>query len=160
VGLGGGSNVGSAVALGVYAGGPTAVTIPADPFIPTATVNATVLLFVAHGVNASTLYIGSVGGALRELHLVPLSPLSSNVSVSLGGEFFSLKAETVRLTVKTEAGAVVSSQLLWKEGQTGHRQWNASLGQWKEIDRPTLVFEKVAIGDRMALVDTRKHRDS
>jgi len=91
---------------------------------------------------------------------VPLIPLSSNVSVSLGGEFFSLKAETVRLTVKTEAGAVVSSQLLWKEGQTGHRQWNASLGQWKEIDRPTLVFEKVAIGDRMALVDTRKHRDS
>ena len=142
VGLQGGeiSNSHTAV-LGVYAGGPAAVAIPQEPFLGTAE-NATMLLFVAHGVNATTVAVDGAA-SLRELHVVPLSPIVSNVSVTLHGSFFTLKDETVRLTVKSETGAIVSSKLLWKEAQTGSREWSAEILQWSAVERPTLIFNKV-----------------
>ena len=142
VGLGGGQTGGTVLSL--YAGAPNAVTIPSKPFIPAAATSATLLIFVAHGVNGTTVAIGSVGGHLHELHVVLLSPLSSGASVTLRGGFFSLKGENIRLTVKSEAGAVVSSSLLWAKAQTGPREWSASIGKWESIERPTLLFQKVA----------------
>ena len=70
-------------------------------------------------------------------HTAPLT------ATALHGSFFALKDETVRLTVKSETGAIVSSKLLWKEAQTGTREWSAEIMQWSAVERPTLIFNKV-----------------
>ena len=87
-----------------------------------------------------------------------LSPLESNANVVLGGHWWDLRGENVRLTVEDEddvgAGTIVGETMLWAEAQTGQRGWRGVLGEWAERKRapnstgtgptrPTLVFEKI-----------------
>ena len=121
---------------------------------------------MAQGVNTTTISLGAPaaamptvaggggGGTLRRLRLVPLSPLESNATIALGGAWWNLRNENVRLTVEVEAsaaggaGTVVSDKMLWPGPQTGQHEWSGALAGWAPgaaagLRRPTLVFEKV-----------------
>ena len=148
--------------LGLYvAASGRPIVLPADsaylPAPAAANATATVLLFLAQGVNATTISLGALAAAtptLRRLRLVPLSPLESNATIALGGAWWNLHNENVRLTVEVEAsaagaaGTVVSDKMLWPGPQTGQHEWSGALAGWAPgaaagLRRPTLVFEKV-----------------
>lgn len=115
------------------AGSATAVQVPRVPFFTqNATLDctkATLLLFVALGVNSTEISFGAPSNisSLCRLRLVLLSPLAANATVQLSGGFFDLHGETVRLTIEREGSpsgggaTTVSSRMLWEEPQTGQR---------------------------------------
>ena len=127
---------------GLLLGSPKEVTVP-PAYLGH---NGTLLVFLAHGVTSSTVHFGSPTD--QRVQLVPTAATNSSAArtLGLGGGFWELRAQDIRMSTIHEDGRVLHSQLLFGKPVTGARSYTMSLDHSARAGSLLTLFEKVPPG--------------